>query len=77
MPTPDGKVQLTIPAGSPAGRQLRLRGKGLPGSPPGDLYAVLGIALPPASGDAAQAAWRALAANFADFNPRAALEADA
>jgi curved DNA-binding protein len=74
VPTPDGKVQLTVPAGSPPGRQLRLRGKGLPGTPPGDLYAVLTIVLPPATGDAAQAAWRALAGSFAGFNPRAALE---
>ena len=74
VPTPDGKVQLTIPAGSPAGRRLRLRGKGLPGTPPGDLHAVLTIALPPAGDAAAQAAWRTLAASFAGFNPRAALE---
>jgi curved DNA-binding protein len=74
VPTPDGKVQLTIPAGSPAGRRLRLRGKGLPGTPPGDLYAVLSIALPPASGDTGQAAYRALAGSFAGFNTRAALE---
>jgi curved DNA-binding protein len=75
VPTPDGSVQLTIPAGSPAGRNLRLKGKGLPGTPPGDLHAVLSIALPPAGDEAAKAAWRALAASFAGFNPRAALEA--
>lgn len=75
VPTPDGSVQLTIPPGSPNGRDLRLRGKGLPGSPPGDFHAVLSIALPPAGSDTAQAAYRAFAANFADFRPRAALEA--
>jgi curved DNA-binding protein len=76
VPTPDGKVQLSIPAGSPAGRQLRLRGRGLPGTPPGDLYAVLSIALPLAGNAAAQAAYRTLAGSFTDFNPRAALETE-
>ncbi len=51
VPTPDGSVQLTIPAGSPSGRNLRLRGKGLPGTPPGDFYAVLSIVLPPAGSE--------------------------
>ena len=74
VPTPDGSVQLTVPAGSPSGRTLRLRGKGLPGTQPGDLFAVLSIALPPAGNDAAQAAYRTLASNFEGFNPRAAME---
>lgn len=73
-PTPEGPVQLTIPAGSTAGRKLRLKGKGVPGKPAGDLYAVLVIALPPAVSDTARAAYAALASASADFNPRAALE---
>lgn len=72
--TPDGSVQLTVPPGSSSGRRLRLRGKGIPGNPAGDLYAVLGIAIPPADSDAAQAAYRALATACADFNPRAVPE---
>lgn len=74
MPTPDGNVQVSVPAGSPSGRRLRLRGKGLPTTPPGDLYAVLSVVLPPAGNDAAQAAYRALASSFGDFNPRAAMK---
>lgn len=74
VPTPDGSVQLAIPAGSPSGRSLRLRGKGLPATPPGDLYAVLTIALPPADSDAARAAFGALASAFGDFSPRAAMQ---
>jgi curved DNA-binding protein len=74
VPTPDGSVQLTIPAGSQSGRALRLRGKGLPGTPPGDFYAALSIALPPAGNDAAQAAYQALARSFDGFDPRAALK---
>jgi curved DNA-binding protein len=74
-PTPDGSVQLTVPPGSAAGRKLRLRGRGLPSVPPGDLYAVLSIALPLADSPPAQEAYRGLAKSFADFNPRRALEA--
>ena len=68
--TPDGAVQLSIPPGSGSGRKLRLKGRGLPGEPPGDLYAVLGISLPPATSEADKEAWRALARAFPDFNPR-------
>ena len=68
-PTPEGPVQLTIPPGSAAGRQLRLKGRGIPGSPPGDLYVVLTIALPPADSESAREAYRAMAKAF-DFNPR-------
>ena len=68
--TPDGDVELTIPPGSAAGRKLRLKGKGIPGTPAGDLYVVLAIALPGADGPKARAAYEAFAAAF-DFNPRA------
>lgn len=49
LPTFEGPVQLKIPPGTQSGRQLRLRGKGLPdlkGGPRGDLYAVAKIVLP-------------------------------
>jgi len=74
VPTPEGSVQLTVPANSSAGRKLRLRGKGLPGDPPGDLYAVLGIALPPADGAAAKDAYGAFAKALTGFDPRRSLE---
>ena len=73
LPTPDGSVQLSVPPGSQAGRQLRLKGKGIPGDPSGDLYAVVTIALPPARTDAQKEAYRAMAGAFA-FNPRADFE---
>jgi curved DNA-binding protein len=72
VPTPGGVVDLTIPAGSSAGRKLRLKGRGIPSSPAGDLYAVLQIALPPASTDVAQALYKEMQAKL-DFNPRAKL----
>ncbi|MCC8998221.1 MAG: DnaJ domain-containing protein [Candidatus Contendobacter sp.] len=74
VPTPDGSVQLTVPPGSSTGRTLRLKGQGLPSVPPGDLYAVLSIALPPADTDLAQRAYREMGQTFGDFHPRRALE---
>ncbi|MBX3642018.1 MAG: DnaJ domain-containing protein [Rubrivivax sp.] len=72
-PLPDGSVQLTVPAGSTQGRKLRLKGKGIPGKTPGDLYVVLQIAMPPAANDAQRQAWQALARAHAGFDPRADL----
>jgi curved DNA-binding protein len=71
VPTPDGKVELRVPAASKAGGQLRLKGRGLPGTPAGDLYAVLTIVLPPADTAARKEAYEALAKAF-DFDPRRA-----
>ena len=71
-PTPGGPVDLKVPAGSHAGTKLRLKGRGIPSSPPGDLYVVLQIALPPASDEKAKEAYRAFAAAL-PFNARANL----
>jgi curved DNA-binding protein len=71
-PTPSGTVDLKIPAGSHAGSKLRLKGRGIPASPPGDFYVLLQIALPAANDDKAKAAYAALAAAL-PFNPRASL----
>lgn len=69
-PTPGGKVDLTVPPGSAAGRKLRLKGRGIPGQPVGDLYVVLKVVLPPADSEAAKEAYRAMQQTLA-FNPRA------
>jgi curved DNA-binding protein len=69
-PTPTGAVDLKIPAGSSGGRKLRLKGRGIPGATPGDLYVVLQIALPPAESAAAKAAYREMEQAL-KFNPRA------
>jgi curved DNA-binding protein len=48
VPTLDGPVEMTLPAGSKSGRRMRLRGKGMPrpdGSR-GDQYAVVKIVVP-------------------------------
>ncbi len=49
VPTLGGDVEMKLPAGARAGQKLRLRGRGLPGNPPGDQYVVLRIVLPPDS----------------------------
>lgn len=71
-PTPGGAVDLKIPVGSHAGTKLRLKGRGIPASTPGDFYVVLQIALPAASDEQAKAAYRAMA-DALPFNPRASL----
>jgi len=74
-PTPGGSLELTVPPGSVSGRKLRVRGRGIPGTPPGDFYFVLQIALPVAEQPQAQEAYRAFATQFAGFDPRARLGA--
>src|ERR1700716_3873734 len=71
-PTPTGTVELKIPPGAHAGTKLRLKGRGIPASPPGDFYVILQIALPPATDDKAKAAYAAMAAAL-PLNPRAHL----
>ncbi len=71
-PTPAGPVDLKIPAGSQAATKLRLKGRGIPASPPGELYVALQIALPPATDEKAKALYRAMAQAL-PFNPRARL----
>jgi curved DNA-binding protein len=48
VPTPDGPVEMKLPAGRSSGDRLRLRGKGMPQgkSGRGDLYAELRIVVP-------------------------------
>ena len=71
-PTPAGAVDLKIPAGSSGGRKLRLKGRGIPGKPPGDLFVVLRIALPPAATEAEKKAYRDMQQALR-FDPRAGL----
>ncbi|MEE4379025.1 MAG: DnaJ C-terminal domain-containing protein, partial [Candidatus Competibacteraceae bacterium] len=72
VPTPSGVVDLKIPANSNQGRKLRLKGRGLPGKEPGNLYVVLQVSLPPADNDAAKGLYQQMADQLA-FNPRANL----
>ena len=70
VPTPSGgAVEVTIPAHARSGLKLRLKDRGLPGKPPGHLYLLLEIALPPADSEAARQAYEQLA-KAAPFDPR-------
>jgi curved DNA-binding protein len=73
IPTPAGKVDLKIPAGSQAGKKLRLKGRGIPARQPGDLYVVLQIAVPAAKNDAQRKVYEDMQKAFS-FNPRAGME---
>ncbi len=70
VPTPAGPIMLKIPAGSFQGRELRVKGRGMPGKQPGDLYAVLKIVLPPADNDEAKKVYEDMARELS-FDPRA------
>ncbi|NND60738.1 MAG: J domain-containing protein, partial [Gammaproteobacteria bacterium] len=74
VPTPDGEVELKIPAGSKSGRKLRLKQRGLPAKTPGDFYVVLKVSVPAAANDEQREAWKKLAATM-NFDPRAGLGA--
>jgi curved DNA-binding protein len=71
-PTPAGPVMLKIPAGSTKERTMRLKGRGIPGKPPGDLHAVLKIVLPPATSDKAKELYQQMERELS-FNPRAGM----
>jgi len=72
VPTPQGRVELRVPAESKPGSKLRLKGRGLPGQPAGDLFATLTVVLPPADTAARKEAYLAMSEAF-DFDPRKSL----
>lgn len=69
VPTPSGTVEVAVPAGSQAGRKLRLKGRGIPAATPGDLYLILEVALPPANSPRAKELYEQMAREMS-FNPR-------
>lgn len=75
IPTPEGSVQLSIPAGSQNGSKLRLRGKGIEpkGKPRGDLIAHLEIVLPKAKLEEVENALQTVQKAF-ERDPREELE---
>ena len=69
--TPGGAtVEVTVPPRWKPGRKLRLKERGIPAATPGDLYLELHVALPPATNEAQQQAYRAFAQAFPQFQPR-------
>lgn len=71
-PTPAGAVKLSIPPATSPGHKLRLRGRGIPGDPPGDLYAIAKITTPAADTEAAKLLYRKMQQEL-PYNPRSEL----
>lgn len=70
VPTLAGPVEMKIAPGAQAGQKLRLKGRGLPGTPAaGDQYALLQIVTPPADTDAQRAFYEKMAQEM-PFDPR-------
>lgn len=69
VPLPGGAVKVKIPPGTQSGRQLRLRGKGIPAEPPGDLRLTVQVVLPPAQTEKARRLYETMARELA-FDPR-------
>ena len=69
VPTPQGTVDMKIPAGSAADKKMRLKGRGIPGRPTGDFYVVLKISLPQADNEKARAIYQQMKTEL-NFNPR-------
>jgi curved DNA-binding protein len=71
---PHGSVKVRIPEGAQSGRQLRVRGHGIPGQPPGDLLLDLQVVLPPANTPKGRQLYETMARDLA-FDPRRQWEA--
>ncbi|AMM25958.1 DnaJ C-terminal domain-containing protein [Variovorax sp. PAMC 28711] len=71
VPTPGGGVvEVTVPRNARNGLKLRLKERGLPGKPPGNLYLLIDIVLPSADSDAVRQAYEQLATAASSFDPR-------
>ncbi|MGH8189536.1 MAG: DnaJ C-terminal domain-containing protein, partial [Steroidobacteraceae bacterium] len=68
-PTLAGPVELRIPPNAKAGQKMRLKGRGLPGSTPGDQYVVLRVVQPPADTPRARELYEQMQREL-PFNPR-------
>ena len=67
---PGGALNVRIPAGAQSGRVLRVRGKGIPAEPPGDLLLAIRVVLPSADTPKARELYEQMARDLA-FDPRA------
>jgi curved DNA-binding protein len=66
---PGGNLKVRIPAGAQSGHSLRVRGKGIPSLPPGDLLIEVQVVLPPANTPRARELYETMARELA-FDPR-------
>lgn len=68
-PTLGAPVEVRVPPGTQSGGKLRLKGRGLPGNPPGDQYLIARIVTPPAQDEAQRRLYERMAQEMA-FDPR-------
>jgi curved DNA-binding protein len=66
VPTLGGSVEVKVPPDSEAGRKLRLRGRGLPGTPPGDQIVELEVLAPRVHNETQREAYRMMRDAFGD-----------
>ncbi len=64
-----GKIKLKIPKNSASGKKMRLKGRGLPGTPVGDQFVVLQIVTPPADSESEEDFYKEMEKKF-DWSPR-------
>ncbi|MBE9550126.1 MAG: DnaJ domain-containing protein [Proteobacteria bacterium] len=69
VPTPAGKIGLTIAENSQSGKKMRIKGRGLPGKPAGDFYVVLEVVSPPMSDEKAKLIYEKMRDEL-EFDPR-------
>lgn len=69
VPTLGGTVDLKIPEGVKSGQKMRLKGRGLPGTPAGDQFVVLQVVVPKPSNSEERRLYEELA-KCSNHNPR-------
>jgi len=69
VPTLSGSVELKIKPGMQSGQKMRLKGKGMPGTPAGDQFVEIMIHVPAADSDEEKQFFEDMQTRFA-FNPR-------
>ncbi len=69
VPTLKGQVELKIAPGVQSGQKMRLKGRGLPGRPDGDMLVEIQIHTPPADSEQQQDFYKDMQNQFR-FNPR-------
>jgi curved DNA-binding protein len=72
VPTPAGVIEMSLPANTKSGNKLRLKGKGIPANPPGDILVSLQIVLPPVTSEKAKEIYQKMKDEL-QFNPRSHL----
>lgn len=68
--TPGGMVELSVPKHTQSGKKLRLKGRAIPGKPPGNLIAVAKIVIPPTETAKGREIYEEMAREM-DYDPRA------